>query len=71
MLCAGRVGSEDVVRTGEVRAVIGLGIGITIGLRGVVGGAKFGSGWILRTLELGLKLGFRVGSAAGLAGREG
>ena len=47
MLYAGRLGDEDVVRSGESWAVIGLGIGIVIGLQGVFGGAKFWFGWIL------------------------
>ena len=70
MLCAERLWGEDVVRAGEAWAVIGLGIGIMIGLQGVFGGANFGSGGSCEP-GLGLKLGLRVGSAAGLTGREG
>ena len=48
ILCAERLGDEDVVCAGEAWAVIGLGIGIAVGLQGVFGGAKFWFGWILR-----------------------
>ena len=71
MLCVERPIGKDVVCAGEVRTVIGLGIGITGRLQGIFGDAKFSSGWILRTPGLDLKLGLRVGSAADLTGREG
>ena len=44
MLCAESLEDEDVVRAGEARAVIGLGIGIVGSLQAGLGGAKFGSG---------------------------